>query len=133
VKYLLDTDTFSVLARGRHAALDDRVRDVGLPSLAISVVTEGEVRYGQACARLPRTLADRIEALLEGLQRLPLDSSVVAPYAALRATLRRKGQPIGPNDAWIAAHAIARQLVLVTNNEREFKRVPGLKVENWLR
>ena len=133
MKYLLDTDTFSALARGRHADLESRVREVGIESLAISVVTEGEVRYGQACRPLPELLSSRIDALLGGLHRLPLDGAVVAPYAALRAGLRRLGQPIGPNDAWIAAHALARKLILVTNNEREFRRVPGLTVENWLR
>jgi tRNA(fMet)-specific endonuclease VapC len=67
------------------------------------------------------------------LQRLPLTHKVVEPYAELRASLRKLGQPIGPNDLWIAAHALSEDLTVVTGNTREFSRVPGLRVENWLR
>jgi tRNA(fMet)-specific endonuclease VapC len=131
--YLLDTDVFSAIARGRDARLVARATSLGLAQLAVSVVTEAEIRYGQACQPVSRPLATRIDALLEEIRRLPLGPGVVGPYARLRAGLRRAGTPIGPNDLWIAAHALAEDLTLVTGNEREFARVPGLRVENWLR
>lgn len=99
----------------------------------ISVVTVAEVRFGQAIGTLPAALGARIERLLATIPQLPLDGRVVLPYATVRAHLKRLGTPIGPNDLWLAAHAVAADLTLVTGNEREFKRVPGLRVENWLR
>ena len=133
MKYLLDTDVFSEIARGRNRRLAERVRSLGTAQFAISVVTEAEIRFGQACRPVSARLASRIDALLGELPRLPVGPGVVAPYAALRAELRRTGTPMGPNDFWIAAHALAEDLTLITGNEREFNRVPGLRVENWLR
>ena len=72
-------------------------------------------------------------ALIEMIQVLPLPLDAAAEYAALRAALQRTGKSIGENDTWIAAHALAANLTLVTNNEREFRRVPKLRVENWSR
>jgi tRNA(fMet)-specific endonuclease VapC len=71
--------------------------------------------------------------LLRSIVALPLGESAVPHCAAVRSTLRHQGTPIGRNDTWIAAHALAEGLIQVTGNEREFARVPGLKVENWLR
>ena len=133
MRYLLDTDVFSALARGLSSPLTARVQAIGLPALAISVITEGEVRYGEAYQPREASLTARIDVLLRQLHRLPITSEVVAPYAALRAHLRREGTPIGSNDFWIAAQALALNLVLVSGNTREFNRVPGLVVENWLR
>ena len=133
MKFLLDTDVFSELARGRHAKLIDRVRALGKTEFAVSVITEAEIRYGQACRPLPESLTARINALMNEMHRLPIGLNVVAPYALIRSEMRRAGTPIGPNDFWIAAHALAENLILVTGNDREFARVPGLRVENWLR
>ena len=132
MKYMLDTDVFSVLALGRHEALSSHVSAMGTGQLALSMVTEGEIRCGQACRPTPMALDRRIDALLQSMHRLPLTLSVISPYARLRATLHRLGIPIGPNDLWIAAHALAEDLILVTGKDREFARVPGLRVENWL-
>jgi tRNA(fMet)-specific endonuclease VapC len=77
--------------------------------------------------------AAHLAALLETVQVLPLPLEAARRYGELRAQLQRIGQPIGSNDLWIAAHALADDLTLVTNNEREFQRVPGLRVENWAR
>ena len=130
---MLDTDVFSALARGLAGPVMARVKTIGLDALAVSVVTEGEVRYGEAYQPREASLAARIDSLLRQIHRLPITSEVVAPYASLRAHLRRTGTPIGSNDFWIAAQALAMNLVLVTGNTREFNRVPGLTVENWLR
>lgn len=131
--YLLDTDTFSAIAREHNAALRRRVEGMRLQDLALSIVTVAEVRFGQALNPLAVKLRQRVDALLDAMQRLPLGSNVVPHYAAVRAHLQKKGTPIGQNDLWLAAHALAEDFTLVTNNEREFKRVPKLRVENWLR
>ena len=133
MKFLLDTDIFSELARGRDAKLIDRVRALGTTEFAVSAITEAEIRYGQACRPLPQSIAARIDALMNEMHRLTIGLNVVAPYALIRSEMRRAGTPIGPNDFWIAAHALAENLILVTGNDREFARVPGLRVENWLR
>jgi tRNA(fMet)-specific endonuclease VapC len=133
VRYLLDTDVFTALARGLSAQVVAHAEQAGLEAMAISVVTEGEIRYGLAYKPVPATTLQRIDTWLAQLQRLPLTHKVVEPYAELRASLRKLGQPIGPNDLWIAAHALSEDLTVVTGNTREFSRVPGLRVENWLR
>ncbi len=133
MRFLLDTDIFSAIAQETNPVLMQRVAALSLDQLGISIVSEGEVQFGLACRPVSRALAARIDSLLQQLQRLPLGPNVVAPYARVRAALRRAGTPIGPNDCWIAAHALAEDLTLVTGNEREFRRVSGLRVENWLR
>jgi len=133
MKYLLDTDVFSELAKGHDAKLLRRVSNFGVSDCAMSVISEADIRYGQACRPLGSALTARIEALLAEIPRLFVGANVVAPYALIRSELRGVGTPIGPNDFWIAAHALAENLILVTGNDREFARVPGLRVENWLR
>lgn len=133
MKFLLDTDTFSEMARSRTPTLAERRERHPVADLAVSAITVGEIRFGLAAATLPASLSQRIEALLADIVCLPVDAAVSARYATLRAHLRQAGTPIGPNDHWIAAHALAADLTLVTGNVREFGRVPGLRVENWLR
>ena len=131
--YLIDTDVFSAIAKARDAALLRRVAQVRLEDLALSIVTIGEIRFGQALNPLAIRLRERIDVLLDSMRRLPLAWNAVPHYASTRAHLQKKGTPIGPNDLWLAAHALAEDLTLVTANEREFTRVPKLRVENWLR
>jgi tRNA(fMet)-specific endonuclease VapC len=131
--YLLDTDVISELARAVNKKLAQAVGRCNMTELAISPITVGEVRFGQAAKALPERLASRLEDLFLAIRCPPLDHGVALHYAQLRAHLQRCGTPIGPNDNWIAAHALAGDFTLVTGNEREFDRVPGLRVENWLR
>ena len=133
MKFLLDTDTCSQLARGRHPAVAERVSQHARSDLAVSVITVGELRFGLASSSSASGLARRTEALLASIVCLNVDLAVTLQYATLRAHLRRLGLPIGPNDHWIAAQALTADLTLVTGNTREFQRVPGLRVENWLR
>ena len=93
-------------------------------------VTEAELRFGAVKSGRPHDTAT-LAAWLQRVQVLDLTSVEAEVYAAVRAILERAGQPIGPLDTMIAAHALAQDLILVTNNEREFRRVPGLRVENW--
>ena len=133
MRYLLDTDTFSVLARGNNERCVAHADAAGQDAMALSVISEGEIRYGLLHKPVPPRMAMHIEGWMSLVHRLPLDQKVVPHYASLRAALQKAGTPIGPNDMWIAAHALAEDLTLVTGNTREFNRVPGLRVENWLR
>jgi tRNA(fMet)-specific endonuclease VapC len=100
---------------------------------ALSVVAYAELAFGEVVSARREDAAAYLAALLETLQVLPLPLDAARRYAEIRAELQRAGRPIGSNDLWVAAHALAEDLTLVTNNEREFRRVPGLRVENWAR
>jgi tRNA(fMet)-specific endonuclease VapC len=132
VKYLLDTDILSFIAREASPALMERVHTVRHADLCISVVTRGEAEFGIAAKPPNRLTLQRMRGLLDHVPTLPLLDEAVEHYVSLRRHLESGGRPIGANDMWIAAHALSRGLILVTNNEREFKRVPRLTVENWL-
>lgn len=128
-RYLLDTNTVSHLLRG-HRAVDRHVSAVPIASLGTSAVTEGELLYG--LARRPEAVRLRalVEEMLRRLDVLPWDSRAAARYGALRAELERNGRPLGPLDTMIAAHALAVDAVIVTN-DRAFSAVSGLQVEDW--
>ena len=133
MKFLIDTDVFSIAARDSSNALRDRLQHLPVTDIALSAITVGEIEFGLAKQRpRPATVA-RIEALRQALQVLAIDQTVAKQYGRLRDELRRIGKPIGPNDLWIAAHALSANLTLVTGNELEFRRVPTLRVENWMR
>ncbi len=133
MKYLFDTDTFSVLARSGNRALSARVAGCEVNELALSAITIGEIEFGLAKKPLGVVATRQIERYRSTFAVLLIDESVAVRYGPLRAHLRRLGTPIGPNDLWIAAQALAHDLTLVTGNDREFARVPTLKVENWMR
>lgn len=133
MRYLLDTDTLSMIAREASAVLVERVNNVSPDSLAISIVTRGEAEFGLAKSRPKRLTYERMRLLLSAVTTLALTERALPHYIAARDELERHGTPIGGNDLWIAAHALGDALTLVTNNEREFRRIPGLVVENWLR
>jgi tRNA(fMet)-specific endonuclease VapC len=130
--YLLDTTVISDNIRNPQGLAARRARQVGNSQLCTSIIVAAELRYGAAKAR-SRVLSTKIAASLQGLAVVPLEPPVDEVYARLRAELERTGDLIGPNDLLIAAQAVALGLTLVTDNEREFSRVPGLKIENWLR
>jgi tRNA(fMet)-specific endonuclease VapC len=132
VKYLLDTDTFSAIARGAPTAVMTRLASMPTDDLALSVISLGEIAAGLAKRKPGAKQLRRIELLQSAFTPLPLTPAVVPVYASVRSHLEAKGSPIGPNDTWIAAHALEQGLTLVTNNVREFRRVPGLRVENWI-
>ncbi len=132
VRYLLDSDICIFVMKRRPPALLRRL-DQRLATSAISVVAYGELAFGELVSVRRTEAAAHISALLETLRVLPLPLDAARCYAQIRAELQRGGEPIGSNDLWIAAHALAGDLTLVTNNEREFRRVPGLRMENWAR
>jgi tRNA(fMet)-specific endonuclease VapC len=129
--YLLDTDTVSDLVLRPQGSVAARVAEHGETSVCTSIVVASELRYGAARKGSPR-LTRQVGLVLSALKVLPLEEPVDERYGELRAHLERAGTPIGPNDLLIAAHALALDLCLVSGNVREFTRVPGLVVENWL-
>lgn len=129
--YLLDTNILSDLIRDPDGSAARRVEQVGPKDIFTSIIVAAELRYGCAKKGSPKLLA-KVEGLLETIPVLPLDIPADAEYGGIRAELEAAGQPIGMNDLLIAAHAYAFGLTLVTDNTREFGRIGGLKVENWL-
>src|SRR5437016_4359966 len=126
--YLLDTNTVSQLVRQPQGAVAARIARVGEEKVLTSVIVACELRYG-AAKRSSRRLTRQIEAVLGAMTILPLEPGADRYYAAIRATLEKRGTPIGANDMLIAARAI--DAVCVTANVAKFKRVPALRVENW--
>ena len=130
VRYLLDTNIASHIIKGNSPAVDRHLARVAMAELAISAVTEGELRFG--AARLPH--AARLHSLIEDfflrVAILPWDSEAAQQYGRFRTTLEREGQPMGNLDAMIAAHALALDAVLVTN-DHAFARIKKLKAADW--
>lgn len=134
LRYLLDTDT-CIFIRRKHPPpnLVARFEKLGPGEVGMSIITFGELAYGAAKSTEPERAMSVLERLVAIIPVLSLPGSVGRPYGELRAALEVKGAVIGSNDLWIAAHAIADDLTLVTNNEREFRRVKDLRIENWSR
>jgi len=129
-RYLLDTDTLSMLVRAPGGVIGRRIAAVGADAVATSPVVAGELRF-VALRTGNAALRERVEELLARLPIQPIDDPVAHAYARVRRALERAVTPIGPNDLWIAAHALADGRVVVTGNVREFQRVEGLDVEDW--
>lgn len=130
-RYMLDSAICIEFERGRHPRLRDRLLALRPGEALLSLVAYGELRVG---AEKSTDRARAIKALNVFLTGFPIatpDPGVADVYASIRATLEDQGRTIGQNDLWIAAHARSAGLTLVTGNERDFRRVPGLAVENW--
>ena len=132
LRYLLDTNVLIDL-RKRRAAVVERIRMLQGGEAAQSVITYGELLHGASKSTRSEEARRHIAEVARLVPVLPLSSREAEFYGSLRAGLEVRGETIGANDLWIAAHAIAAALILVTNNEREFLRVPGLRTENWAR
>lgn len=131
LRYLLDTNALSEVVKQPAGVVARRIAAAGEDSICTSIVVACELRYGAMRKGSP-VLNEKIEQLLSDVEILPLDEGVDRRYADLRMQLERAGQPISAHDMLIAAHALALGLTMVTANVREFRRVPGLAVENWL-
>jgi tRNA(fMet)-specific endonuclease VapC len=128
---MLDTNIVSDLIRNPAGVVAARLAEHGEGGICLSIITAAELRYGAAKRGSARLLA-RVEGILDRVDVLPFDKPGDDEYGTLRAHLEGQGTPIGPTDLLIAAHALALKVVLVTDNVGEFRRVPGLKVENWM-
>jgi tRNA(fMet)-specific endonuclease VapC len=125
---MLDTDTVIYLRDGLVPRA--RLERLSQGSVVMSIISYGELYFGAKKGKR-RQAMEILEQIAAGVPPLMMDAEVARRYGDLRSELEVRGQSIGGNDLWIAAHALSTKLILVTNNEREFRRVPGLKIENW--
>lgn len=130
-RYLLDTNILSDLMRKPQGRIAQKIAMIGEDAVCTSIIVACELRYG-ATKKGSARLSEQLEAVLTPLEILPLEPDADRHYGTLRTLLERNGQIIGPNDLLIASQALDGGLTLVTDNVSEFKRVPGLAVENWL-
>ncbi len=130
-RFMLDTDTCSYIMKRSHPLVVKRLQAVAVGDVCMSVVTKAELLYGVEVS--PRRAHDgaALAAFLPYVDAVPFDEDAAAHYAEIRANLKRRGAMIGANDLFIAAHARALDLTLITNNTAEFERVEGLRLENW--
>ena len=131
LSYILDTNILSDAIRNPRGATVRMMRNVGLASLCTSSIVSSEMRYGALKNGSSRLMRD-VEGLFERVAVVDYDDAASRGYAEIRTSLERAGKVIGLTDLHIAAHARALGLTLVTDNVREFSRVDGLKIENWL-
>jgi len=131
-RYLLDTNILIAALKGAPG-VRQQLEHTPLNALLLSTVVLGELEFGAEKSAWAARNRQRLNELTERLPLLGVDASTARHYARIRAQLERQGQPIGANDLWIAAQALAADATLVTDNEGEFRRVPGLALENWLR
>jgi tRNA(fMet)-specific endonuclease VapC len=132
-RYLLDTNICIYIRQRKPEEVLRRFRRLRPGEAALSVITYGELLYGAAKSTQRNVALERLRELAQFLPALPLPEIAAETYGTIRADLESQGEMIGNNDLWIAAHALASNLTLVTNNEKEFRRVHGLKVQNWVR
>jgi len=143
-KYLLDTNACMGIRQqikgkpprdpglaAAQARLIERLQATPASELAMSVITLGELRYGAQKSTDPAAGHHALDRLQEVVPVLDLHADAASRYGDVRSALERAGTPIGPQDLWIAAHALAEDLTVVTHNTGEFRRVPGLRVEDW--
>jgi tRNA(fMet)-specific endonuclease VapC len=131
MRYLLDTNILSDLIRNPNGRIKARIVHAGEANICTSIIVAAELRFGTAKRNSDRLTA-QVEAILNDLDIMPFEAPADVIYATIRYSLQNKGQPISGNDMLIAAHAITLGCTLVSANEREFARVDGLKLENWL-
>ncbi|TWT15124.1 PIN domain-containing protein [Reyranella sp. CPCC 100927] len=130
--YLLDTNIVIAALRG-SIDVQRRLQTVPLSATRLSTIVLGELAFGAEKSAQGERNRARLAALAQRLPLVGIDLETTRHYARIRVLLERQGTPIGANDTWIAAQAAAINATLVTDNEREFSRVPGLSLENWLR
>lgn len=116
-----------------HADVKRRLFQIDSAAIAISSIVLGELLVGVGKSRLTKKNRAALESVVANLTVVPVNADVSRAYGKIRSELELAGTPIGANDFWIAAQAVAFELILVTDNVREFERVPGLQMENWIR
>ncbi|MFP3939879.1 MAG: type II toxin-antitoxin system tRNA(fMet)-specific endonuclease VapC [Acidobacteriota bacterium] len=132
MKFLLDTNVCIYSLNRRPPEVLQRLREVGPAAVAISVITVVELRHGAAKSQNPSKARGKLDRFLKPLSVLDFDREAAEAAGRIRADLERAGTPVGDLDSLIAAHALSAKLTLVSNNLREFDRVPGLRTENWV-
>jgi|SRR5688572_12384441 tRNA(fMet)-specific endonuclease VapC len=131
LRFLLDTNICIYIAKEKPKSVLAHFEKLDTGAVGMSLITYGELLFGAEKSNHPKRVKSILAELAEIIEPIPLSTHVAAHYAKTRAYLENRGTPIGNNDLWIASHALELNLTLVTNNEKEFKRVPHLKVVNW--
>lgn len=131
LSHLLDTNICIYLIRQRSREALRRFEEFEVGEVGVSVITVSELRYGAEKSARPEQNREALEQFLLPLEVLGFSSEATVSYGRLRAAIEKQGTPIGPLDTLIAAHALSLGAILVTNNTREFERVPGLQIEDW--
>lgn len=129
--YMLDTDTCSYIIRERPIGVLERFRKLAMEQICISSVTYAELLYGVARSSSKRINRPIVDDFVRHLDVIDWDTAAAEQYGQIRADLEARGEPVGAMDMMIAAHAKSIKAVLVTNNEKHFARIKGLKIENW--
>ena len=132
MRYLLDTNICVYLIKRRPPQLLQRFRECGVGDIGLSSVTLAELNYGIAKSQFPARNRQALDAFLLPLEILSFDARAASVYGGVRAKLELSGKPIGAMDLMIGSHALSLDVTLVTNKTREFKRVKGLRLENWV-
>lgn len=128
----LDTDICVAFLRGSSVTVRDRLLQHPRATILLPAIVAAELLFGAEKSTQPRRQTRRVEDFIESLQIATFGANAAKQYARIRALLEAKGQPIGANDYLVAAIVAAEQGILVTGNVREFRKVPGLRLENWL-
>jgi len=131
LKYMLDTDTVIYAIKNRPDQVRKRFKQHN-GQICISTVTLGELIFGAEKSAQPETNLQIIEGMLARMELVHFNESAAAHFGQIRAELAKVGTPIGPYDSMIAGHARALSLILVSINQKEFNRVSGLRLENWV-
>ncbi|MBI2154970.1 MAG: type II toxin-antitoxin system VapC family toxin [Candidatus Rokubacteria bacterium] len=131
MRLMLDTNICIYLIKRRPQPLLDRFRSFPIGDIGISTITLAELQYGVSKSSQPKRNQEALELFVSPLAVAAFDQQATVAYGKVRAALEKQGRPIGA-DLLIAAHAVSLGVRLVTNNEREFRHVPGLRVENWV-
>ncbi|RDI36645.1 type II toxin-antitoxin system tRNA(fMet)-specific endonuclease VapC [Aquicella lusitana] len=132
LRYLLDTNICIYIAKQKPATVMKKFEELEVGQVAMSVITYGELLYGANKSQSPDAAHSKLVELTTLIPALELNNEVAEHYGDIRRNLEKFGKPIGNNDLWIASHARALDVILVTNNLREFDRVPKLRIENWV-
>ncbi len=131
LRYLLDTDICIYIAKHKPMSVLKKFEQLSVGEVGMSIITYGELLYGAEKSHHPKKTLNTVEEIIKLIPPIPLSVDVGKNYGKIRGKLEKQGKLIGNNDLWIAAHALAEGLILVTNNVKEFSRVPHLKIENW--
>ena len=132
MKFMLDTNIIAYAKSKRSESVVARLRQYVPMEMCISAITMAELEYGASKSSWPERNRVMLMAFLSEIQVMPFDANAAREYGDIRADLEKRGLVIGGNDMLIAAHAKSLNLTLITNNQREFERVKGLKLENWV-
>ncbi len=133
MKYLIDTNICIYIMNNHPHEVFERFRNTGVGAIGISSITVSELYYGAYKSSRIKQNIKRVEEFLYPFEILPYDESASREYGKIRSYLEKKGQIVGPLDMLIAAHAISRNLAVITNNINEYKRIKTLQVENWVK